>query len=77
MAGDGRKGAAMKKARKKPNTLREHKERNVTGKGQGARVTKAGRRQTSGGNVRETAGSVVRADASSTRAKAKHGTGQT
>ena len=75
-AGDGQTGADMK-ARKQSNTLREHQQRNVPGKGQGARVTKAGRRQTSGGNVRETAGSVVRADASSTPAKAKRGTGQT
>jgi hypothetical protein len=52
------------KARKKPNTLREHQQRNVPGKGRGAGVTKAGRRQKTGSNVRETAGSVVKAEAS-------------
>jgi hypothetical protein len=61
------------KARKKPNTRREHQERNVPGKRQGARATKAGRRQSTGSNVRETAGSVVKADAATrvTRARRK------
>jgi hypothetical protein len=48
------------KRRKKPNTRREHHERNVPAKPQGARATKAGRRQRTGGNVRETAGNVVK-----------------
>jgi hypothetical protein len=50
----------MAKARKKPNTLREHQQRNVPGKRQGVGVTKAGRRQKPKRNVRGTAGATVR-----------------
>jgi hypothetical protein len=47
------------KSRKKPNTRREHQQRNVPGKRAGANVTKAGRRQKSPRNARQTAGSVI------------------
>jgi len=59
-ASPARRPSAMK-SRKKPNTRREHQERNVAGKRSGARVTKAGRRQKSPRNVRQTAGTVVAA----------------
>jgi hypothetical protein len=47
------------KARKKPDTRREHQQRNVPGVRAGASVARAGRRQRSGRNARSTAGSVV------------------
>jgi hypothetical protein len=58
-AADSRGG--IMKARKKPNTRREHQQRNAPSKRRGATVAKAGRQQRTGRNVRETAGSVVKA----------------